>query len=419
MPVQPNRRTLILGAASTAVGLGWQAGLAAKSRDSLWSSWRGPNRDGWCSGSTWPSSLAGLSKSWTQSFSDSYSGPIVSNNKVFTTETVEKRDETLIALDRATGEIAWRQQWEGAMEVPFFAKSNGDWIRSTPATDGDCVVVGGMRDVVACFDAQSGVERWRTDFVADEGSKLPPFGLVCSPLIDGEHLYIQGGGALRKMRLSDGESVWEVLPDDEGMSGGAFSSPIISVIHGVRQLVVQTRTTFAGVALDSGKVLWQTKIASFRGMNILTPIVWKDQVFTSSYGGRAQLFSLTPNDSQWDVRPVWESKAEAYMSTPLVVGDHLYMHLKNKRFSCIDLSSGEETWRTTPFGQYWSMVTDGRHILALDQVGELLLIDVNPAEFSLLERRVVSQEPSWAHLAVVDDQVFIRRQRGLDAYTWS
>ncbi|MEC8555818.1 MAG: PQQ-binding-like beta-propeller repeat protein [Planctomycetota bacterium] len=356
---------------------------------------------------------------WSNQYSDSYSGPIVGGGKVFTTETVAKRDETLIALDQQTGEQVWKQEWAGAMAVPFFAKANGDWIRSTPATDGKTVVVGGMRDVVAAFDAETGNETWRIDFVKQHGATIPSFGLVCSPLIDGEYVYMQAGGAVRKINLADGELVWEAMGDSGGMYGGAFSSPIISELHGVRQLVVQTRKTLCGISLESGDVLWQQDIPSFRGMNILTPSVWKNSVFTSSYGGKAFMLSVGKSGGIWSVETAWKSKTEAYMSSPVIVGDHLYVHLRSNRVSCVDLATGEETWRTTPFGKYWSMVTNGKNILSLDEAGDLRLIAANPEKYTLLDEKRVSDEPSWAHLAVAGSQVFIRRQRGLDAYTWS
>lgn len=393
--------------------------VRAADKVAAWPSWRGPHRDGTCPGVDWPSSLSGLTKSWSVGLADSYSGPIVANGTVFTTETVAAREETLVALDQETGEQVWKTQWPGAMSVPFFAKSNGDWIRSTPATDGRHIVVGGMRDVLVCFDCKTGDEVWRVDFVKDHGAELPSFGLVCSPLIDGDSVYVQAGGAVRKLAMRDGAFVWDTMPDRGGMSGGAFSSPIIATLHGVRQLVTQTRTTLCGIDLDSGKTLWQRDIASFRGMNILTPTIWENHVFTSCYGGKAQLLQLEPGDSSWATNVVWESKAEAYMSSPLIVGQHLYMHLKNNRFCCVDLSTGKETWRTTPFGKYWSMLTDGQLILALDQVGELLLIKANPKQHELLDRRDISSEPAWAHLAVVGNQILVRRQRGLDAYRWA
>ena len=40
----------------------------------------------------------------------------------------------------------WKAEWPGAMSVAFMAKRNGDWIRSTPAYDGDSLYVAGIRD---------------------------------------------------------------------------------------------------------------------------------------------------------------------------------------------------------------------------------------------------------------------------------
>ena len=419
-----SRRTMLktTGAAAAGALLANSAASAIASTSANpnvpWPSWRGPNRDGVVQGD-WSSDLSGLKKQWSNQYSDSYSGPIVAGGKVFTTETVAKRDETLIALDQQTGEQVWKQEWSGAMTVPFFAKANGDWIRSTPATDGKTVVVGGMRDVVAAFDAETGNETWRIDFVKQHGATIPSFGLVCSPLIDGEHVYMQAGGAVRKINLANGELVWAAMGDSGGMYGGAFSSPIIAELHGVRQLVVQTRKTLCGISLESGDVLWQQDIPSFRGMNILTPSVWKNSVFTSSYGGKAFMLSVGHSGGNWSVETAWKSKTEAYMPSPVIVGDYLYVHLRSNRVSCVDLATGEETWRTTPFGKYWSMVTNGKNILSLDEAGDLRLIAANPEKYTLLDEKRVSEEPSWAHLAVAGSQVFIRRQRGLDAYNWS
>jgi outer membrane protein assembly factor BamB len=378
-----------------------------------WSGWRGATRDGLCS-SPLPSRLSELKPQWEVVLGDSYSGPVVSDQAVFVTETIDKKFETVRALRRADGQELWIQKWDGAMSVPFFAKSNGDWIRSTPATNGEVVVIGGMRDLLECLDANSGERRWRVDFHQQLGIDLPAFGLVCSPLMDGQDLYVQAGGGVRKLALASGELQWSTLEDGGGMFGGAFSSPIIAELAGLRQLVVQTRSQLAGVDLDTGSVLWKQDIASFRGMNILTPSVWQEHVFTSCYGGRSQLFQITRSQAgEWSCKSVWECKAEAYMSSPVIVDNHLYLHLRNQRLCCIDLANGQETWRTTPFGKYWSMVTDGKTILGLDETGVLYAVRANPKEFELLDQRQVSTQPSWAHVAVADTQLFVRHQKGL------
>lgn len=109
-------------------------------------------------------------------------------------------------------------------------------------------------------------------------------------------------------------------------------------------------------------------------------------MFTSSYGGKSLLLEFDPN-AGWSVNSRWENKREGYMSSPIIIGDHIYLHLRNKRFSCLELATGRECWMTPPFGQYWSMISNGQNILALDQRGVLMLIEHNPAEFKLLGER--------------------------------
>ena len=105
---------------------------------------------------------------------------------------------------------------------------------------------------------------------------------------------MQTGGALVKLSLDDGSVIWKCLENEAGMmSSGAFSSPTIASIAGLRQLLVQTRNELCGVDLETGKVLWKEPIEAFRGMNILTPLVFGDRVFTSAHSGKAQLFEIT------------------------------------------------------------------------------------------------------------------------------
>jgi outer membrane protein assembly factor BamB len=306
------------------------------------------------------------------------------------------------------------------MSVPFFAASNGSWIRSTPVTDGVRLYVGGMCDNLVCLDVKSGEKVYAIDFKERFGSPLPAFGQVCSPLLDNGLIYIQSGGGVLCLNAETGETVWRSLVEDDAMMGSAFSSPIIATLHKVRQLIVQTRSELYGVDLSTGQPLWRTKIESFRGMNILTPTVWHDCVFTSSYGGKSLLFELEPNtNGPWKISQRWTSKAEAYMSSPVVIDDHLYLHLRNQRLVCLDLATGNERWRTRPYGKYWSMITNGTQILALDEQGKLLLINANPEAFELMDERVVSKNECWAHLALVDQQLFVRHLQGLSAFQWS
>lgn len=388
-----------------------------------WPQWRGPTRDGQvAAGKPWPGTLAGdhLKPLWRLPLGPSYSGPIVSVDKVFVTETHEQKEEIVRALDRKTGKTLWEVKWPGAMSVPFFAKSNGDWIRSTPAFDGQSLYVAGIRDLLVCLDAQSGAERWRVDFTKRYRSSLPAFGCVCSPLVVGDSLYVQAGASFVKLDRNTGETIWRTLIDEGGMNGSAFSSPSLAEVGGVEQLLVQTRTQLTGVDPKSGDVLWRQEVPAFRGMNILTPVVFEDGIFTSSYGGKSWMYRpVASPGGATTVQTVWSSKPEGYMSTPVVVDGHAYLHLRNQRLTCLDLKSGKIAWTTTPFGKYMSLVANGDKILALDERGILILFRANSAKFEQLDSRQISEDDTWAHLAVCGDEVFVRERRAMAAFRWT
>ena len=394
---------------------------ALSSTASDWPQWRGPNRDGQSIGPDWPTWLneSTLQKQWSLPLGPSYSGPILSDQFVFTTETRNKESEVVLALDRKTGEERWRAEWKGAMTVPFFAASNGSWIRSTPAYDGDSLYVAGMRDVLVCLNAETGQEKWRVDFVSRFDTPLPSFGFVCSPLVDGNAVYVQAGASVVKLDKQTGETIWRTLDDGGGMFGSAFSSPIIAKFFGKRQIVVQTRTELAGVDLNTGEVLWRQQVPAFRGMNILTPVIVGDAVFTSSYRNKSWLYRVAQRSGQFDVETFWSNNAQGYMSTPIVIDGHAYLHLQNRRFACINLESGERTWTSQPFGKYASLVAQGDRFLALDASGRLLLIKANSKEFELVDDEKTSDDETWAHLAVGRNELFVRELGAITAYRWA
>ena len=389
-----------------------------------WDQWRGPTRDG--AAAALPDSLGegDLKEAWRATLGPSYSGPVTDGAKVYTTETVGAAEEVVRAFDAATGEPVWETRWAGALSVPFFAKANGDWIRSTPALAGGALYVAGMRDVLVALDAATGDEKWRVDFAAVSGREPEAFGHVASPLVHDGAVFAHTIAGFSKLDAATGTIQWTVLGDGaDMMSGGAFSSPVAATVGGVPQLVVQTRAALCGVDPASGKTLWKQPVEAFRGMNILTPTVvpapadgGATRLLTSTYGGGTMTYEVTKTAAGFAVKTLWENNRQGYMSSPVVVGEYAYQHLKNDRAVCYSLATGEAAWTTRPFGGYWSLATDGENVLALDAGGDLLLFAADPAEFRLLDRRTVTDKTSWAHVAVVPGRVYVRALDALIAY---
>lgn len=384
-----------------------------------WTQWRGPARDGTIPETHWPETLtkANLKKVWSEKIAEGYSSPLVSETLVFTVETQDKEREVVRAFDRGTGKQVWEKDWEGSMKVPFFAAKNGSWVRCTPAYDGEFLYAGGMRDVLVCLKASDGSEKWRVDFVEREGTAVPGFGFVSSPLVDGNALFVQAGSAILRLDKATGEKKWEALKDDRAMYGSAFSSPVIATIQGKRQLVVQTREMLAGLDLESGEVLWKHVVKAFRGMNILTPTVIGNRIFTSTYGGGTSLFEI---DEDMAISKIWVNKVDGYMSSPVVIDGHIYLHARDKKFHCFRASDGEQLWTSdSKYGEYWSMVANGNRILALDETGRLILIHASPAGFDKKSHVKVTDNPAWAHVAVCGSEIYVRDLKGITKINWA
>ncbi|MFM9068989.1 MAG: PQQ-binding-like beta-propeller repeat protein, partial [Planctomycetota bacterium] len=205
----------LLAAAAVTLGLDRAAAVSTAAEPTgtvaTWPQWRGPQRDGQISGQpAWPDQIgdSALVKNWSVPLAPSYSGPIVSEDQVFVTETKEKKIEVIRALDRKTGKQNWEVSWEGAISVPFFAKANGDWIRATPAYDGQTLYVGGIKDLLVAIDGKSGQVKWKIDFPQELKSSLPTFGFVSSPLVVGDALFVQAGGGCVRVDKATGKVIW-------------------------------------------------------------------------------------------------------------------------------------------------------------------------------------------------------------------
>ena len=387
----------------------------------IWNQWRGSNRDGTITGGNdWPKDLKEnhLRLKWRMKLGSSYSGPVLDLSTVYVTESIGN-NEAVHAIDRTSGQLKWTYQWNGKMRVPFFARRNGSWIRSTPALANGKLFVAGMRDHLICLDINSGEKLWEISFPQALKTPLPKFGCISSPMVDDRYVYLQAGAGFVKIAQETGQIIWHILRDQGGMYGSAFSSPVFAQLLGKRQILVQTRFKLAGVDINSGKVLWHHPVKAFRGMNILTPLPFKKGVYTNARGSGAHYYTLKHEGNRWKVEERWAHKSQGYMSTPVMHDNHAYIHLRNKRLACYSLNDGKEVWMSKQrFGKYMSFILKDENILALDERGLLYLIQANSKELIILDSRRISNQNTWAHLAISNGQIAIRELNGILLYDW-
>ena len=64
------------------------------------------------------------------------------------------------------------------------------------------------------------------------------------------------------------------------------------------------------------------------------------------------------------------------------------------------------------------MGSNGKEILALDENGDLFLIEPNPKKLVVKESREIAKQSSWAHLALAGNQLFVRELEAIACYQW-
>ena len=220
-------------------------------RGADWPRFRGPNNDG-------ISPETGVNRDWAAkppqllwkaALTDGgYAGPSVSNGMVFIIDHDGSQD-IVRALRLTNGEEIWRYAYADG------DRPNFGFARATPTVDGPRVYTQSRFGKVHCLEAATGKLIWMRDVVKDFSGQLPRWELAVSPLVDGNKLIVQPGGAGAAVVALDkmtGKTIWKGAGD----APAGYASPVIATIGGKRQIVTTDANGALGVDPETGKLLW-------------------------------------------------------------------------------------------------------------------------------------------------------------------
>ena len=402
------RPSAIVAAAALAAG---SAAAAAN-----WPQWRGPARTGVAADmagrSAWPDALRPV---WKVATGVGHSSPVVSDGRVFLFAR-EGEEEVLQAFDLATGKRLWRQAYHAPYRVNPAAFSHGPGPKATPAVAGGRVFTFGISGVLSAFDAGSGRVAWRKESGPEFRETSPTYGAAQSPLVDQERVIVHrggdGNGALQALAAATGAVAWTWKGDGPG-----YASPVVADIGGVRQVVAFTEKMLAGVAADSGRLLWSIPYTTDYTQNAVTPVASGDVVYVSGLDHPVQALKVVARAGAWTTQPAWENPdVSLYMSSPVLADGRLFgfSHRKKGQFFALDAATGRTLWLSEGRqGDNASLVAAGGAMLALTTEGELIVFEAGGPAFKVLKRYTVADSPAWAHLAVVADGVLVKDERSL------
>jgi outer membrane protein assembly factor BamB len=327
--------------------------------------------------------------------------------------------EALVVRDAGTGKELWARglgtiKINDGGDAGTDNNKGGDGPRSSPALAGGRVYAMSAKLVLVCFEAGSGKEVWRHDLMKEFGGRNISWQSAQSPVVDGDLVMVAGGGAGQSLLAFDvatGAVRWKGF--DETMT---HSTPVVTEIHGQRQAVFFLKSGLLAVDVKTGAELWRYAFP-FAVSTAITPVVSGDVVYCSAgYGVGAGAARITREGGVWKASEIYRKSGNKplanHWSTPVVFDGHLFGMFQFKEYGtgpvkCVDVKTGEVKWEKNGFGPGHVIGVD-RHVLALSDAGELVLIEATTGGYAEVARADVLPGKCWTTPVVAGGRVFAR-----------
>jgi outer membrane protein assembly factor BamB len=397
------------------------AAAVGQSDDSpTWPEYRGPTRDGHAPRAEIPLRWGEKDNvRWKTPIRGSgWSSPVVVDGRIWLTSATEDgREMFAVAVDAESGEIAHDRR-VFSVEAPESKNRLNSYASPSPTVEAGRVYVHFGTYGTACLDADSGKTLWeRRDVHCDhmEGPGASPI------LLDDLLVVNMDGGDVQYVIALDkvtGETRWKaersealdkLVPDMRK----AYSTPIVIEVDGARRLI--SSGAGATVAYDpkSGRELWKVRHGGFSMSS--RPVVSGDMLVLNTGYMRARLVAVRTGGAGdvTDSNVVWTyRRGVPNMSSPLLVGERLYMVSDQGIASCIDISGGERIWQQRIEGQHCAspLYAAGR-IYFFDREGRSVVIAPGDEYRELAINQL--DDGCMASPAVVGDALVLRTKTHL------
>jgi outer membrane protein assembly factor BamB len=327
-------------------------------------------------------------------------------------DDIDRSADVMQCLSLDDGREIWRNGYP--VIVPW---SHGR-SRTIPAVAGKFVVSIGPQCQAACWDAETGKGLWLIDMVLDYGTVVPPWYTGQCPLVDEktERLILAPGGKalLIAVDYQTGKVVWESPnPHNWAMT---HVSVVPMEYAGRRMYVYCGKGGVAGVAADTGEILWETDQWQIGTATCPSPVVVGEGkiFFCGGYNAGSLMLQLRENNGKLQPEILFRLTAKQFSSeqqTPVLFNGLFYgVRQHDKQFVCLDLN-GKEIWNSgrEKFGSAPYMIADGL-IFIMNDDGLLTLAEAAPTGYKPLARAQVIENgyESWGPMAMAAGRLIVR-----------
>ncbi len=336
--------------------------------------------------------------------------------------TMEQRgdEESVSCYDLHSGEIRWAHVTKFRHETLL----GGVGPRATPTIYRCDVYSLGPNGNLLCLAGKTGELIWQQDILelvnssAEEDPKVVGWGRSTSPLVVDDLVIVPGGGrvggpfvSLLAFDRKSGELVWK-----GGAEQISFSSPMLHVIGGKRQVVVVNESSVAGHDIRTGEQIWihGWEGSSTTSANTSQPFVaGEDLVFAAKgYGQGATMFRVEGGNTH----EVWRNPAIArtkYTNAALVDGK-IYS-LSDGILECAELATGERLWKKGRF-EHGQLLMVGELILVQAEEGTLHILRPHDRGFDELYSVQAMEDRCWATMTLYDNMLIMRNSEEAVCY---
>jgi outer membrane protein assembly factor BamB len=422
-------------------------GIAATGSSSAgnWPQWRGPDGSGISTEKNLPAEWSTTKNiKWkTPIEGRGHSSPIVWGNKIFLTTAIEgevvpgakaakhvldnkdfvhpdsvgankKHTFKVIAIDRNDGKVLWQSTaWEGTPYDDRHRKSS--YAASTPATDGKLVYAYFGTEGLYAYDF-NGKLAWKADL-----GKLGTVGMGTgtSPIIFENFVIVQcdeeNGEASFIVALDKktGKEAWRT-PRKIQVS---WSTPLLVKTAKRAELITSGTESIVSYDPATGKELWKHK--GVESNAIPSPVANGEMVYVVA-GFPAKIAMAIRLGGSGDVTGTpnvpWQyTKGTAYVPSPILYGDYLYLTTDRGILTCIDAKTGEVKYEggriPIPATFTASPVAFEGKILMTSEDGDTFIVKAGP-KHEIIGTNSVG-EPVYASPAIADGRIYIRGEKNI------
>ncbi|MGN6546975.1 MAG: outer membrane protein assembly factor BamB family protein, partial [Aureliella sp.] len=358
---------------------------------------------------------------WKQPIGAGWSGFAVQGDVAVTLEQREK-EQWVSCYEVESGRLLWHTAIPGYHFNPL----GGAGPRSTPTIADNRVYVHMATGPLACLELATGEKVWEVNLVElggwgedsekaqEAAEKDVSWGRSGSPLVVRDMVVVPLGGpgdkknSLIALRTSDGKVVWRAGSDQV-----SYSSPMLTKLLGVEQIVIVNETSITGHEIETGDVLWSVPWPgqSTGSANVSQP-VWVDDshlLFSKGYLKGCQLveFSLDA-DGKWAYKEVWHAPSSLKTKlTTAVIRDGFAYGLSDGILECIRVSDGEQQWKKGRYRHGQVLLVDDVLLITAEN-GSIVLVAADPQKFRELAKQDVMGDVTWNTPALSGNRLLMR-----------